>query len=56
MTVRIAAAGWSLVISLVYLVLAIVAPGVANALVVAFIALLLAPAVTVEVWERNGDD
>jgi len=52
---RAASAGWSLGVSVAYLVLALVVPGVAQGLVVAFVALLVVPAAAVETRERLDD-
>lgn len=53
---RLRAGWWALIVSLVslvYLALAVVVPGVAEALMIAFVAALLAPVVYVEARERN---
>ncbi len=52
---RVFAAVWSLVISAIYLALAMVVPAIASGLVVAFVALLLVPGVLAE-WKEQHDD
>jgi glycerol-3-phosphate responsive antiterminator len=49
-------AAWALIVSAVYLVVAMVNGGLAEALVVAFVALLLVPAGIVETREYVRDD